>query len=166
MTVLYAFLAHSRCTGASGPWWGRTFLAKSAREPAPFGRGTGVPNPIDVHVGKRIRMRRMFLDMNQTALADAIGLTFQQVQKYEKGTNRVSASRLSAIANILRVPISFFFSDLHPDETPDERERRERMERPETIDLVRFYYAIPEESVRQKFLEMVKVVAAKRGDAG
>ena len=67
------------------------------------------PNPVDKHVGARVRMRRMMLNMSQEKLGDALGLTFQQVQKYEKGTNRVGASRLQAISNILQVPVSFFF---------------------------------------------------------
>lgn len=67
------------------------------------------PNPIDKHVGSRVRMRRMMLSMSQEKLGDALGLTFQQVQKYEKGTNRIGASRLSQISNILGVPVSFFF---------------------------------------------------------
>src|ERR1700689_2631942 len=68
-----------------------------------------VPNPIDKHVGSRVRMRRMMLGMSQEKLGDALGLTFQQVQKYEKGTNRIGSSRLQQIANILQVPVSFFF---------------------------------------------------------
>lgn len=68
-----------------------------------------VPNPIDKHVGSRVRMRRMMLSMSQEKLGDALGLTFQQVQKYEKGTNRIGASRLQQIATILQVPVSFFF---------------------------------------------------------
>jgi transcriptional regulator with XRE-family HTH domain len=67
------------------------------------------PNPIDKHVGSRVRMRRMMLNMSQEKLGDALGLTFQQVQKYEKGTNRIGASRLQQIAHILQVPVSFFF---------------------------------------------------------
>jgi len=67
------------------------------------------PNPTDRHVGARVRMRRLMLDMTQTELADGLGLTFQQVQKYEKGANRIGASRLQHIADILQVPISFFF---------------------------------------------------------
>jgi transcriptional regulator with XRE-family HTH domain len=67
------------------------------------------PNPIDKHVGARVRMRRMMLNMSQEKLGDALGLTFQQVQKYEKGTNRIGASRLQQIAHILQVPVSFFF---------------------------------------------------------
>ncbi len=67
------------------------------------------PNPIDKYVGSRVRMRRMMLSMSQEKLGDALGLTFQQVQKYEKGTNRIGASRLQQISNILQVPVSFFF---------------------------------------------------------
>jgi transcriptional regulator with XRE-family HTH domain len=67
------------------------------------------PNPIDRHVGSRVRMRRMMLGMSQEKLGNALGLTFQQVQKYEKGTNRIGASRLQQIAHILQVPVSFFF---------------------------------------------------------
>jgi len=68
-----------------------------------------VPDPTDKHVGARVRMRRMMLNMSQEKLGDGLGLTFQQVQKYEKGTNRIGASRLQHIASILQVPVSFFF---------------------------------------------------------
>ncbi len=67
------------------------------------------PNPIDAQVGSRVRMRRLILDLSQEKLGDALGVTFQKVQKYEKGTNRISASRLQQIANFLNVPVSFFF---------------------------------------------------------
>jgi transcriptional regulator with XRE-family HTH domain len=67
------------------------------------------PNPIDVHVGKRLRMRRLMLDMSQEQLGEALNLTFQQVQKYEKGANRVGASRLHQLSKVLQVPIEFFF---------------------------------------------------------
>src|SRR5271169_1621392 len=139
--------------------------AKELEEPnsAPkYGRGTGVPNPIDVHVGGRVRMRRLLLGMNQETLANALGLTFQQVQKYEHGANRVSASRLSAMADIFAVPISYFFGDLPgPDAkvSAEDQARREQLEKPETIDLIRLYYAIPDPTVRRQFLEMVKVIA-------
>ncbi len=73
---------------------------------------TKLPNPIDIHVGKRIRMRRLMLRMSQEKLADALGVTFQQIQKYEKGANRVGASRLQQIASALRVEVSFFFEGL------------------------------------------------------
>jgi len=70
------------------------------------------PNPIDQHVGSRVRMRRMMLAMSQQALGAALGLTFQQVQKYEKGTNRIGASRLQQISHILQVPVAFFFEGM------------------------------------------------------
>lgn len=69
------------------------------------------PNPIDTHVGSRVRLRRNMLGMSQEKLGDSLGITFQQIQKYEKGTNRVGASRLQAISNVLSVPVSFFFED-------------------------------------------------------
>src|SRR5947207_14839601 len=72
------------------------------------------PNPIDKHVGSRVRMRRMMLGMSQEKLGDALGLTFQQVQKYEKGTNRIGASRLQQISLILQVPVGFFFEGAPP----------------------------------------------------
>jgi transcriptional regulator with XRE-family HTH domain len=130
-----------------------------------YGRGTGVPNPVDVHVGARIRTRRLLIGMNQETLAKALKLTFQQVQKYEGGANRVSASRLSQIADILGVPISYFFSDLEPDGAEPslrELETRERMQRPETIELIRSYYAISDPGARRQFLDMVKAVAQLR----
>jgi transcriptional regulator with XRE-family HTH domain len=129
-----------------------------------YGWGAGVPNPIDVHVGKRIRMRRLYLGMNLETLANRLGLSFQQIQKYEGGANRVSASRLSAMADILGVPIAFFFDGLTPGR-PEETALRERMERRETIELVRFYYTIPDVRVRQRFLEMVRAVAARKPEA-
>jgi transcriptional regulator with XRE-family HTH domain len=108
-------------------------------------------------------MRRLLLGMNQETLANALGLTFQQVQKYEGGANRVSASRLKQMSEILDVPVQFFFADLQADDvrqTAEEQTWRERMERPETIELIRLYYAISDPAVRQQFLEMVKSVAS------
>ena len=120
------------------------------------------PNPIDKHVGSRVRMRRMMLGMSQEKLGDALGLTFQQVQKYEGGANRISASRLSQIAEVLGVPIAYFFSDLSSGGAPPtehELESRERLQRPETIELIRSYYAIDDSATRRQFLDMVKAVA-------
>ena len=71
-----------------------------------------IPNPIDKHVGNRVKMRRLMLGMSQEKLGDALGLTFQQVQKYEKGTNRMGSSRLQQISNILKVPVTFFFENV------------------------------------------------------
>ncbi len=78
-------------------------------------RGTRNPSPVDVHVGARVRQRRTLLGMTQTGLGDALGLTFQQVQKYEKGTNRLSASRLFDLSRVFDVPIEYFFDDMPPE---------------------------------------------------
>jgi transcriptional regulator with XRE-family HTH domain len=139
-------------------------VSKSAdlRETRQYGRGTGVPDPVDVHVGARIRARRLLIGMNQETLADRLGLTFQQVQKYEGGANRVSASRLSRIADILGVDVDYFFIGLDGESgRADAREEaaRERLQRPEAIDLIRSYYAIGDEQVRRRFFDMVKAVA-------
>jgi transcriptional regulator with XRE-family HTH domain len=134
----------------------------ATRAASEYGRGTGIPNPIDVHVGKRVRLRRLLLGMNQETLATALGLTFQQVQKYEHGANRVSASRLSAMAGALSVPISYFFGDLPAagtDTSAEDKAWREQLEQSETIDLIRLYYAIPDPTVRREFLDMVKAIA-------
>src|SRR5947199_10012591 len=109
---------------------------KSAKDSgtARYGRGTGVPNPVDVHVGARIRTRRLLLGMNQETLANALGLTFQQVQKYEGGANRVSASRLAQVAEILGVPVMYFFNGLETAgdaATTDATNIREILQRPE-----------------------------------
>jgi len=136
--------------------------SKIAGEAPRYGRGTGIPNPIDVHVGRRIRMRRLLLGMNQETLAKALGLTFQQVQKYEGGANRVSASRLSAMADILGVSVMFFFGDMQQTDTdlsPENKRWRELMDRPETIELIRLYYAISDQRIRHQFLDMIKAVA-------
>jgi transcriptional regulator with XRE-family HTH domain len=141
-------------------------VKKSADEPAArYGRGTGVPDPVDIHVGGRIRTRRLLIGMNQETLAKALDLTFQQVQKYEGGANRVSASRLSQIAEVLGVPITYFFSDLETGgEEPDTRElqARERLQRPETIELIRSYYGIADQALRQQFLDLVKAAAGSQ----
>jgi transcriptional regulator with XRE-family HTH domain len=139
-------------------------LAKSRNpsEPPRYGRGTGVPNPIDVHVGSRIRQRRMLLGMNQESLARALDLTFQQVQKYEGGSNRVSASRLYEIAEILGVPMDYFFAGLEGDAADlpaAEREWNARAQQPETIELIRMYYSIQDQRSRHQFCDMIKAVA-------
>jgi transcriptional regulator with XRE-family HTH domain len=139
--------------------------ARSASSPPkhPYGRGTGIRHPVDIHVGNRIRVRRLLLGMNQETLASALGLTFQQVQKYEAGANRVSASRLKAISEILDVPIAFFFRDLPSESarpTAEEQEWHERVERPEAIELIRLYYAIADPVVRRQLLELIKSVGA------
>ena len=116
------------------------------------------PLAVDMHVGARVRMRRRFLGVSQQILASQLGITFQQVQKYERGANRVSASALSTIADTLRVPVSFFFAS-----SPIDHDAR--MEQPETIELLRCYYSFANDRVRQHFLELVKVAAAAGKDA-
>ena len=131
----------------------------------------GVYNPIDIHVGQRLRNRRTLLGMSQTDLGDAIGLTFQQVQKYERGANRVSGSRLFDLSRVLDVPIAWFFEDipgdvqarspakmLGKDLEPLEHEP-DQMARRETLELVRAYYRIPSGSARRRLAELVKALA-------
>ena len=126
-----------------------------AEKPTGAQRGSRVPRPIDVLVGKRIRARRLLLRMEQKTLASRLGLTFQQVHKYETGANRISASRLSETASILGVPISYFFTGL-ADMAPAEPLSCENMERPEVIELIRIYYAIPDVNLRQQVIAMAK----------
>ena len=127
----------------------------SSRKPPEYGRGTGVPDPVDIHVGGQIRTRRLLLGMNQEELAQRLGLTFQQVQKYESGANRVSASRLWEIAAILKMPIGYFFPGYRGQHPPNEQ-----LQRPESIELIRFFYAIPNARTRQQFFEMMKTASA------
>jgi transcriptional regulator with XRE-family HTH domain len=141
-----------------------TRSGRGASTRPPYGRGSGTPHPVDVHVGARIRQRRLLLGMNQETLANALHLTFQQVQKYEGGANRVSASRLAEIATVLGVPVAYFFGDLAPDERKfdaEEREMRERMYQPETIELIRNFYAISDPQARGGFLKLLKSIAGK-----
>jgi Predicted transcriptional regulators len=119
-------------------------------------------HPVDVHVGKRIRHRRWLVGMTQQQLAEQVGIKFQQIQKYETGANRVSASRLWDIADALDVQISFFFEGLS-DETPSDEDVAEKipsdlMGDKEALDLVRSYYAIPENQ-RRRLFELARVLS-------
>src|SRR6186997_1732132 len=93
---------------------------KTARGRKSSGRmaSKGFPNPVDVHVGTRVRLRRTLLGLSQEKLGEAIGLTFQQVQKYERGANRIGASRLWDLSRVLDCPVSFFFDDMDPVRAP------------------------------------------------
>ena len=130
------------------------------------------PNPIDAHVGSRIRLRRTLLGMTQEKLGEALGLTFQQVQKYERGVNRIGSGRLFRMSQILDVPVSFFFDDLPegtqyripsgaaaPQVPPGESIDAEAFAKRETIELVRSYYRISDLAVRRRVFELVKSVA-------
>lgn len=126
------------------------------------------PNPIDIHVGSRIRLRRNMLGMSQEKLGESLGITFQQIQKYEKGTNRVGASRLQAIASIMSVPVSFFFEDAPGSEAHEARGLAEDgstsyvvdfLNSAEGIQLNRAFVQIADPKVRRKVLELVKLLA-------
>ncbi|MDE1148989.1 MAG: helix-turn-helix transcriptional regulator [Azospirillaceae bacterium] len=127
----------------------------------------GKPNPIDVHVGSRVRLRRTLLGMSQEKLGEAIGLTFQQVQKYERGANRIGASRLFDLSRVLDVPVSFFFDDMAGDNPadivdealPDMGFDADPMAKRETLELVRAYYRIADPAVRKRLFELTKAVA-------
>ncbi|WP_195818470.1 helix-turn-helix domain-containing protein [Roseobacter sp. MH60115] len=116
---------------------------------------------VDVHVGKRIRQRRWLVGMTQQKLAECVGIKFQQIQKYETGANRVSASRLWDIADALEVDVAFFFEGLKSDaESPAEQDSipADMMGDKEAMDLVRSYYAIPENQ-RRRLFELARVLS-------
>ena len=129
-------------------------------------------HPVDVYVGTRMRQRRTLLAMSQTKLGDAVGLTFQQVQKYERGSNRLGSSRLYEFAKVLDVPVSYFFDEM-PANAASNRGRKVSGEagtqfaqekdpliKRETLELVRAYYKIREGGVRKRIFEMVKAMGA------
>lgn len=118
-------------------------------------------HPVDVHVGKRIRQRRWLIGMTQQQLAEQVGIKFQQIQKYETGANRVSASRLWDIAGTLDVPVSFFFEGLTDAETTDVEAGAvpaDLMGDKEALDLVRSYYSIPENQ-RRRLFDLARVLS-------
>ena len=116
------------------------------------------PREIDDHVGQRVRQRRVLCGLSQTELANAMGLTFQQLQKYECGMNRISASKLWQISQVLDVPVQWFFKEF-PEHKVEEEMRRESFQiKRETLELVRNYVAVPAD-VRRKFLSLVKSIA-------
>ena len=129
---------------------------------------TKAPNPIDKHVGSRVRMRRMMLAMSQEKLGDALGLTFQQVQKYEKGTNRIGASRLQQIAQILQVPVSFFFEgapslqsgeiELSKD-APSASYVSEFLATSEGLSLTKAFMRIQDARIRRRIVDLVEEIA-------
>ena len=132
-------------------------------------------SPIDAHVGSRVRLRRTLLGMSHEKLGDALGLTFQQVQKYERGVNRIGASRLFDLARVLDVPIGFFFDDLPPEMGGNVAVRSrpaiygfseaqnsledDSMNKRETLELVRAYYRITDPAVRKRVFDLIKSLA-------
>lgn len=145
------------------------------------GRRPGKPQnapgrPVDVHVGSRVRLRRTLLGMSQEKLGEAIGLTFQQVQKYERGANRIGASRLFDLSQVLDVPVGFFFDDLPAEvlDQPvgcigDDVELRESpddvLAKRETLEIMRAYYRINDPDLRKRIADLIKT-AAKLAGAG
>ncbi|MBM3482932.1 MAG: helix-turn-helix transcriptional regulator [Alphaproteobacteria bacterium] len=133
------------------------------------------PNPVDIHVGRRLRLRRTLLGYSQEKLGSLLGLTFQQVQKYERGTNRIGSSRLYKISSVLDVPVSYFFegfeeaeggvakaalpSGLAEEPAPFEASP---MDRRETLELVRAYYRIEDPLVRRRVFELIKSLGPAR----
>ncbi|WP_246423461.1 helix-turn-helix domain-containing protein [Roseospira goensis] len=149
---------------------------RSAPQPRRSNRGrtaSGKPNPVDVHVGGRVRLRRTLLGLSQERLGEAIGLTFQQVQKYERGANRIGASRLWDLSRVLDVPMSYFFEDMDEDvsnlsprniagaaldaEVPAVSDP---LTKRETLELVRAYYRIADPQVRRRVFDLTKTLGA------
>ncbi|MEH6402386.1 MAG: helix-turn-helix transcriptional regulator [Sneathiella sp.] len=126
-------------------------------------------HPVDVHVGNRVKLRRTLLGVSQEKLGNELGLTFQQIQKYEKGANRVGASRLFQISQALDVPPSFFFDDMPSELSPtfsglqEETEpfEQQHLSKRETLELVRAYYKIPDEEIRKRIFDLIKAVGGQ-----
>ncbi len=132
----------------------------------------GGPNPIDIHVGARVRLRRHLLGLTLQTLAKAVGVTYQQLQKYERGVNRIGASRLFNLSHVLDVPVSFFFDDLSPAAAGAGRKRRARgfseapaaaidfdvLSKRETTKLIRAYYRVTDPQLRKRVLDLIEAV--------
>ena len=134
------------------------------------GSAKGGPNPVDIYVGARLRLRRTLLGISQDKLGQALGLTFQQVQKYERGANRIGSSRLYQLGLILHVPVSYFFDEMPPDVAMPQGARGapgfedqaqqpygdDSLNRRETLELARAYYRITDPKVRKQLFELTK----------
>lgn len=131
---------------------------------------TNSPHPIDVHVGRRLRARRRLLGLTQETLATAVNIKFQQIQKYESGSNRVSASRLWALGKALDVPVAYFFEGMNGSEPTFDHDMSEQfgfaeppsaeiLDEKETIDLVRYYYQLDKEP-RRRLLDLARAMSA------
>ena len=129
---------------------------------------TKSPKEVDIYVGSRVRMRRKILGMTQEKLGEELGMTFQQVQKYEKGTNRISAGRLKVIAEILNIPVSFFFP---PSENPDnqstgdlddQKALMEFLSTSEGVELNKAFSQIKDDKVRRRMIALIHSVAEKK----
>ena len=121
------------------------------------------PNPVDRHVGSRVRMRRIMLGMSQEKLGEGLGLTFQQIQKYEKGTNRIGASRIQQISEILQVPVSFLFEGSPGistgfDAAPSPAYVADFLATSEGLALVRAFTRVPNMKLRRAIVDMVELI--------
>lgn len=143
----------------------------SQRKKAPPAKPEGRPRPVDAHVGTRLKLRRTLVGMSQEKLGEKVGLTFQQIQKYERGANRIGSSRLFEFSQILDVPVSFFFDEM-PDDVVEGAMSSDNiaadieaaadgdpLTRRETLELVRSYYRIEDPNVRKRIYELVKSVS-------
>jgi transcriptional regulator with XRE-family HTH domain len=130
-----------------------------------------LPNPVDLHVGARIRLRRRMQGVSQEKLADALGLTFQQVQKYERGANRVSASKLYEIATALHAPVSYFFDGLADPSVDqagagrpsDEETVHAFLMTAEGLELAKLFPGLPRGRIRRRFLDLMRALAGVDG---
>lgn len=128
------------------------------------------PNPIDKHVGSRVRMRRMMVNMSQEKLGEKLGITFQQIQKYEKGTNRIGASRLQQIANVLGVPVGFFFEGAPvPDgsakgfsEAASPAYVSDFLATSDGLALTKAFMKVTDSKVRRRIVDLVEAMAAEQ----
>lgn len=148
-----------------------TAATTPAKRGRPKGGPKGGPKAMDVHVGNRLRMRRSIIGWSQEKLADAVGLTFQQVQKYERGANRVSASRLYDFSRILDVEISYFFEQYNEKQKPanfkygfadtdqDEFLDTGKWYDKETLELIRIYYSIQDQKLRRNLVKVIQNMA-------
>lgn len=130
-----------------------------------------MPHPVDIHVGKQLRLRRTILGLSQEAIGNAIGVTFQQVQKYERGVNRMGSSRLYEFAKCLSIPVSYFFeglekSQIFPLQSGVAEETAvfedERTSSRETLEMIRAYYRISDSAVRKRVFDLIKALADEK----
>ncbi|WP_135079064.1 helix-turn-helix domain-containing protein [Terasakiella sp. SH-1] len=137
----------------------------------PGQRGSNIPHPVDVHVGQRVKLRRTLAGMTQGQLGETIGLTFQQIQKYERGANRISASKIWDLSNRMDVPVSYFFDEMSPsileahpgwsgfEASDDASEETLTLHRRQTLELVRTFDAIHDPVIRKRIIDVSRAIA-------
>lgn len=153
-------------------------LDQNGKTILPGTRGSDIPHPVDVHVGQRVKLRRTLMGMTQGKLGECIGLTFQQIQKYERGANRVSASKLWQLGNVLDVPVTYFFDEM-PDSVreafpgyqgetceSDVPEEHLTLHRRQTLELVRTFSKLQDPVIRKRVIDVVRAIADSETVAG